>query len=165
VAKPTLPNLTLTERDLSRWRLVEAFQKRLARAAQGRKPASTWTDARRQLQDTDYLSLFLLGLLNPVVGTMRGLCAASRLARVQREVCTRPVSLGSFSEAQAVLDPELLAAVFTQLSQEVACRRGPRLRRDAAGSFKTAVCLTPCRACIGHCGDDRAGLNRRCGCI
>lgn len=50
---------------------------------------------------------------------MNGLCAASRLARVQKEVCARPVSLGSFSEAQAVLDPALLAEVFTQLSQDL----------------------------------------------
>jgi Transposase DDE domain len=65
----------------------------------------------------DYLSLMLLGLLNPVVGTMRGLCAASHLQRVQQEVCRRPVSLGSFSEAQAVLDPVLLQEVFGQLSR------------------------------------------------
>lgn len=50
---------------------------------------------------------------------MRGLCAASHLARVQQEVCARPVSLGSFSEAQALLDPALLAEVFGQLSREV----------------------------------------------
>jgi hypothetical protein len=46
-----------------------------------------------------------LGLLNPVVDSMRGLCAASKLGRVQQEICSRPVSLGSFSEAQAVFDP------------------------------------------------------------
>lgn len=51
---------------------------------------------------------------------MNGLCAASRLQRVQTQVCSRPVSLGSFSEAQAVLDPALLAAVFTLLSAELA---------------------------------------------
>ena len=47
--------------------------------------------------------------------SLRGLCAASGLARVQREVCGRPVSLGSFSAAQAVVAPELLAAVFARL--------------------------------------------------
>lgn len=92
------------------------------------RPA-TWSDPARRLQDTDYLSLFLLGLLNPVVGTMRGLCAASRLERVQREVCMRPVSLGSFSEAQAVLKPELLAEVFAQLSREIQPAAGPAERR------------------------------------
>lgn len=109
----------LTEKDLSRWRLVEDFQGRLAQAAQTHKLGPTWSDPQRLLDASSYLSLFLMGLLNPVVRTMRGLCAASKLQRVQQEVCRRPVSLGSFSEAQAVLDPKLLSAVFSQLSREV----------------------------------------------
>jgi hypothetical protein len=118
-AKPSTP-VELSERDLSRWRLVEDFQERLAQAAQKQGLSATWSEPQRQLSHTDYLSLFLLGLLNPVVGTMRGLCTASHLQRLQAEVCSRPVSLGSFSEAQAVLDPALLAEVFGQLSQEMA---------------------------------------------
>jgi len=117
-AKPT-SQITLTERDLSRWRLLEDFQARLAQAAQTAPLPPTWSDPARRLKHTDYLSLFLLGLLNPVVRTLRGLCAASHLDRVQMEVCSRPVSLGSFSEAQAVLDPALLAEVFRQLSQDL----------------------------------------------
>jgi hypothetical protein len=72
----------------------------------------------------EYLSLFLMGLLNPVVRTMRGGCAASRLQRVQEEICRRPVSLGSFSEAQAVLDPALLARVFDGLSRDLSSSAG-----------------------------------------
>jgi Holliday junction resolvase-like predicted endonuclease len=117
-AKHTLP-IKLTERDLSRWRLIEDFQARLAQAAQTAPLPPTWSAPARRLKHTDYLSLFLLGLLNPVVRTLRGLCAASHLDRVQQEVCSRPVSLGSFSEAQAVLDPALLAEVFTQLSKDL----------------------------------------------
>jgi hypothetical protein len=119
----------LTERDLSRWRLVEDFKTRLAQAAQTLPLPPTWSDPQRLLQCGDYLSLFLLGLLNPVVRTMRGLCAASHLQRVQQAVCSRPVSLGSFSEAQAVLDPALLAEVFTQLSQALPAENGPAQRR------------------------------------
>jgi hypothetical protein len=104
---------------LSRWRLVEDFQARLKQAAQPAGLPATWSDPQRQLSHADYLSLFLLGLLNPVVRTMRGLCEASHLARVQEEVCSRPVSLGSFSEAQAVVDPALLAKVFDQLRKEM----------------------------------------------
>ena len=117
--------MVLSERDLSRWRLVQDFQRRLARAAAQRSLPPTWSDPQRRLQQADYLSLFLLGLLNPVVRTMRGLCAASHLQRVQAEVCGRPVSLGSFSEAQAVVDPELLAAVFQEASQELKERGAP----------------------------------------
>ena len=43
----------------------------------------------------------------------------ARLARLWR-VCGRPVSLGSFSEAQAVVDPELLKAVFERLASAAA---------------------------------------------
>jgi len=118
VRKKTAPG-PLTDRELSRWRLVEDFKERLQAAAAKTPLAATWSHPERWLAYSDYLSLFLLGLLNPVVRTMRGLSAASRLQRVQREVCTRAVSLGSFSEAQALLDPALLAEVFGQLSREV----------------------------------------------
>lgn len=50
---------------------------------------------------------------------MRGLCAASHLKRVQHDICSRPVSLGSFSEAQGVFDPELLKQVFLELADEI----------------------------------------------
>jgi len=112
--------MALTERDLSRWRLVDDFKDRLKRAARQQGLSATWSDPERLLSYRDYLSLYLLGLLNPVVRTMRGLCAASHLQRVQAEVCSRPVSLGSFSEAQALLDPALLAEVFGELSREMA---------------------------------------------
>jgi hypothetical protein len=116
------PSPKLRQRDLSRWKLVEDFRSRLAQAAGQSSLHSTWSDPERLLSYSDYLSLYLLGLLNPVVRTMRGLCEASRLKRIQREICSRPVSLGSFSEAQSVLDPALLSKVFTQLSQEVSAR-------------------------------------------
>lgn len=125
MARKASPKVELTERDLSRWRLVEDFKTRLAQAAQKSPLHPTWSDPERLLHYPDYLSLFLLGLLNPVVRTMRGLCAASSLQRVQDEICSRPVSLGSFSEAQGVLDPGLLAEVFRQLSQELPGAKGP----------------------------------------
>ena len=109
----------MTEQDFSRWRLIEDFKQRLEAAVAKTPLSATWSHPERALALSDYLSLYLFGLLNPVVRTMRGLCAASELERVQAAVCTRPVSLGSFSEAQALLDPALLAEVFGQLSREV----------------------------------------------
>src|SRR5207249_4841161 len=82
------------------------------------KKSGTFADPRRQLAQSDYLSLLLFGLFNPVVDSMRGLCAASALARVQEEISSHRVSLGSFSEAQAVVDSELLQKVFAQLAAE-----------------------------------------------
>lgn len=116
--------IELTERDLSRWALIKDFKARLAEAVRTVPLHPTWSDPGRLLDHADYLGLFLFGLVNPVVRTMNGLCAASQLGRVQKEVCSRPVSLGSFSEAQAVLDPTLLAEVFTQLSKDLPCSEG-----------------------------------------
>ena len=110
----------LREEELSRWRLIEEFQARLAKAEahSGGPRANTFADPRRKLRQSDYLSLMLFGLFNPVVDSMRGLCAASALGRVREEVCSEAVSLGSFSEAQAVVDPAVLQKVFTELAAE-----------------------------------------------
>jgi hypothetical protein len=121
----------VSEGQLHRWRLVEDFRQRLHQVlgpVQGGHPS--WSDPQRQLLYVDYLSLFLFGLLNPVVRTMRALCAASHLQRVQEEICSRPVSLGSFSEAQHLLDPALLEKVFTDLATEAHGSEGgdPRLK-------------------------------------
>jgi hypothetical protein len=119
VPETTVP--ALREKDLKQWRLIERFQAALAAEIDQRGgPTGTCAEAKRQLELPQYLSLFLFGLFNPVVETMRGLCAASALDRVQREVCGRPVSLGSFSEAQAVVDPALLQAVFARLADAAA---------------------------------------------
>lgn len=117
----------MEERDLGRWKLLADFQQRLSQAA---GPArGSWADPRRHLSQGDYLSLLLFGLFNPVVESMRGLCAASALGRVQEEVCSGPVSLGSFSEAQGLVDPGLLEKVFHDLAGEVTPAPGGR---DAA---------------------------------
>src|SRR5437016_9323653 len=108
----------IREEELSRWRLIEEFEWRLEKAAAVGKEPRTFRDPRRKLGQKDYLSLLLFGLFNPVVDSMRGLCAASRLRRVREEICSAPVSLGSFSEAQAVVDPALLQRVFAELAAE-----------------------------------------------
>ena len=108
----------ISEEQLSRWRLIEEFERRLKKAAAAVKEPRTFTDPRRKLGQKDYLSLLLFGLFNPVVDSMRGLCAASRLRRVREEICSSRESLGSFSEAQAVVDPVLLQRVFAELAAE-----------------------------------------------
>ena len=110
----------IREEDLQRWKLLPPFVKALQEAlAECGGAGGTWEDSRRQLQLSEYLSLFLFGLFNPVVKTMRGLCAATAFERVQQEVSGRTVSLGSFSEAQALVEPALLEAVFGRLAQQV----------------------------------------------
>ena len=109
----------LTQRELGRWRLVADMQERLERVGREHGVGASFEDCRRRLQLGDYLGLFLFGLLNPAVRTMRGLCEASHLPRLQGEVCGRAVSLGSFSEAQAVVDTRLLERVFGELAEEI----------------------------------------------
>lgn len=113
------PQPTLSQRDLGRWKLVEDFRRALTRAAEGYPLHPSFSDPERLLSYGDYLSLFLFGLLNPVVRTMRGLCAATQLDRVQRDLCQRPVSPGSFSATQHLLEPELLEKVFVDLSGQL----------------------------------------------
>jgi Transposase DDE domain len=110
----------IDEKKLSSWKLLDNFRQRLAKV-QAALPKSEKRPGGpvRLLLEKDYFSLMLFGLLNPVLDSMRGLCAASHLPRVQDEVCSRPVSLGSFSEAQGVFDPELLKQVFLELAGEI----------------------------------------------
>ena len=77
----------IREEDLQRWKLLSPFVKALQEAlAECGGAGGTWEDSplfRRQLQLSEYLSLFLFGLFNPVVKTMRGLCAVTAFERVQ----------------------------------------------------------------------------------
>lgn len=108
-----------TEKDLGHWRLLHSFRQHLDAAFQTHPPGLSFEDPKRQLTAPDYLSLFLFGLLNPVTQTLRGLAAASRLERVQAEVCARVVARATFSEAQHVLAPALLEKVFADLSAQI----------------------------------------------
>ena len=122
------PKPAIAESDLQQWKLLAPFQRVLQSVVTAQGLSATWQDPQRLLQLSEYLGLFLFGLLNPVVRTLRGLCAASVLPRVQQQVCQRPVSLGSFSEAQHVIEPQLLQAVFDQLRAQVPGQGGdPRL--------------------------------------
>jgi hypothetical protein len=159
-----------SEADLARWRLVEEFESRLERAAEVGKEPRTFSDPRRKLGQKDYLSLLLFGLFNPVVDSMRGLCAASRLERVQEEICSAKVSLGSFSEAQAVVDPRLLQRVFAELAAEQQCRNlqqsDQRLEPYRAQLWSLmAHCGERCRAWHGRCGAINTARRARYACI
>ena len=110
----------LQEADLRQWRLIDSFRQALQQTPPALGKAGSWAQPDRRLQLPHYLSLFLFGLLNPIVETTRALCAASHLTRVQRELCGgHPVSLGSFSEAQHLVDPAWLEKLFTQLAGQV----------------------------------------------
>jgi hypothetical protein len=129
----------LTEKDLGHWRILQRFRQQLEVVFERQPLHATFESPHRELTAPDYLSLFLFGLLNPVAQTLRALSQASQLERVQQEVCTRVVPRASFSEAQHVLDPELLEKVFAKLSaglppvqQDARCDQWQWLARDGS---------------------------------
>lgn len=122
----------LSEKDLRQWGLLKEFRRALARSIKASELHPSWSDERRRSSCADYLSLFLFGLFNPALRTLRALSAASRLPRVQREVSGGSISLGSFSEAQHLLEPALLERVLGDLVAQV----GPRGAGDASSAWQ-----------------------------
>ena len=103
--------------------MLQAFEEAVARVFSQATLPATFSDNGRQLSYGRYLSLFLFGLFNQVVESMRGLCAVSELKGVQERVCGVRVSAASFSEMQHVLDPNLLREVFTDVMEKALSRQ------------------------------------------
>jgi hypothetical protein len=108
----------LTEKDLQNWNLLRVFEEAVARVFSRATLPATFSARGRELSYGPYLSLFLFGLFNPVIASMRGLCAVSELEGVQERVCGARVSAASFSEMQHVLDPDLLRQVFLDVMEQ-----------------------------------------------
>jgi len=106
---------SIEENTLQQWSLVRRFQAVLEEVGPTVEAHRSEDDPRRTLHRRDYFSLWLLGMFNPVLSSMRSLCAASGLRRTRQALGTSPVSLGSFSEAQSLFDPQLLQAVLGRL--------------------------------------------------
>src|SRR5215210_2299749 len=111
------PNFS--EKDLQQWKLIADFRACLVPLLGSAPLDSSWSDPRRRLECADYLCLFLFALVNPVVATLRGICAATQLQRVQEEVSSHYASLGSLSEAQHLLDPALLEPLIESLGAQI----------------------------------------------
>ena len=108
----------IDEKQLSSWKLIDVIRTRLYALLDERPKSRTELDKRRQLAADEYFSLILFSFLNPVLKTMRALCAASDFRRVQEEVCGRHVSMGSFSEAQHLFDPSVLTELLRNCAAE-----------------------------------------------
>lgn len=70
----------------------------------------------RELFCDQYVSLILLYFFNPTLTSLRGIPAASQLAKVQKALGVRKTSLGSFSEAARVFDAESLQPILAELA-------------------------------------------------
>jgi len=112
----------LKQSDLRNWQLLAQFRRRLEPHLAAVPQKSTEEDPRRQLLAEDYFCLLLFGLFNPALKSMRALCHASARFEKMRQVCSRPVAAASFSEAQHVFEPEVLAGVLRGLAQEASGR-------------------------------------------
>ena len=85
------------------------------------RPCGTASDraGNRKFFADHYAAVLLLYFFNPVLTSRNALLQASRLAKVQAFCGGRPVSAGSFSQAQHLFDPALLEELVTELADRV----------------------------------------------
>lgn len=107
---------------LQGWSLLERFLQVLEEAGPQIVAGSREDHGLRTLDRRAYFGLFLLGLFNPVLTSMRALCATTALPQVQRLTGHGVVSLSRFSDAQEVFSPQILQPVLSQLLRESALR-------------------------------------------
>ena len=87
------------------------------------------TAGNRDLHFDEYCCLVLLFFFNPIVDSLRALQQASELKSVQKKLGVPRVSLGSFSEARQVFDPEWLKPIIGELARQAQpLARDPRLK-------------------------------------
>lgn len=73
----------------------------------------------RTLHFDQYCTLIFLALFTPLARSLRALSQASDLAKVQKDLGVRHVSLGSLSEAAHVFDPELLRPIIDEVAGQL----------------------------------------------
>jgi hypothetical protein len=73
----------------------------------------------RKLHYDQYCTLILLFLFNPAVKSLRSLQQTSELKKVQRRLRCPRISLGSFSEAANIFDPQRLRGIIAELAQRL----------------------------------------------
>jgi hypothetical protein len=95
-------------------------------------------DPKRKLHYDEFCAWLLLYFFNPTINSMRGLQQVSDLAAVRRRVGLRRFSLGSFSEASQVFDPELLAPIMAEIGDRLSDIE-PDRRLHKLGRRPTAV--------------------------
>ena len=85
------------------------------------RPCGTASDrsGNRRFFADHYAALLLLYFFNPVLTSRNALLQASQLAKVQAFCGGRPVSAGSFSQAQHLFDPALLEGLVSELADRV----------------------------------------------
>jgi len=109
----------ITEAQLSGWKLLERFLEVLNVVAGVVAPTQRENHGLRDLDRRAYFGMFLFGLFNAVTDSMRALCSATQLPRVQGLLGIKgPVAISGFSDAQHVFAPEILEPVLSDLLKE-----------------------------------------------
>ena len=118
---------SITEKQLSRWKLLSRFIDLLDKHGAQIFPQRREVHGLRELDRSTYFGLFLFGLFNPVVTSMRALCAATRLNRLSKMLDLEgPVAISGFSDAQHVFSPAILEPVLRELLvKSLAKQTGP----------------------------------------
>jgi hypothetical protein len=116
----TVENLGFTQAQLRNWKLIDHFRTVLLPALDKAPKHPSENDPRRQLTADAYFSLFLFRLFNPIITSMRGLCAASQFKKM-RQISARPVAPSSFSEGQHLFNPEVLEKIVRDLARQCHC--------------------------------------------
>jgi hypothetical protein len=88
------------------------------------------TALNRELFFNGYCKLVLLQIWNPLIGSLRQLQEAASLDNVAKALGVKRFSLGSFSEAPRVFDPEQLKPVIAELAAQLQpMNNDPRLEQ------------------------------------
>jgi hypothetical protein len=123
---PNPKSKSITEEQLVGWKLLKRFLDLLDKSADVIAPDRREKHGLRELDRRTYFGLFLFGLFNPVVESMRALCSATRLDRVQQTFeCEGPVAISGFSDAQQVFSPEILQPILQELLSQSLARNLP----------------------------------------
>lgn len=116
----------ITEEQLAGWKLLERFLDLLDKSGDAIVADRREQHGLRELDRRTYFGLFLFGLFNPVVASMRALCSATRLERVQQTFEREgPIAISGFSDAQQVFAPEILQPVMQELLGQSLARQVP----------------------------------------
>src|SRR5581483_10181473 len=93
----------------------------------------------RNLHVDEYLGLMLLAYFNPAISGLRQLVKLPDYPIVDRNLGLQHTSLGSFSEASSVFDPEPLRRIFLELGEQACASDGPTRPKSLPAEIRVLV--------------------------
>jgi len=90
----------------------------------------------RNLHLDEYLALLLLAYFNPAISGLRQLITLPNNLHIGGNTGLHRTSLGSFSEASSVFDPQALRHIFLELSDQAKALNGPQRPQGLPADLK-----------------------------